>query len=330
MESPCARPVGQRRLRRVLRFSAARSNAGRGGEDIEGVRVIRFTVVEIGEGGTVACSRCSSEVRDTTFRPLDEVLADARRVCKAWDAGTGPNIVLAGAEPFAHPDLPRIVSGVVEAGCIRLAVDTDAIGLRSEGNATGALIAGVRHVRFSLLAGTEGVHDALCGVPGALDATRAGIRTFRSAADAQGLDVSLTAVVPVCRHNANDLPSAVAEAVECGADRVEIRITDGGMGLAAAIPWITAACDTGVVNGVWVEVEGVPFCMLEGYDLHLADAVRFRKGAKQPVCGECALDRVCGGAPIGASTDQLAELAPPVFAEALAAQALRARATGVR
>jgi MoaA/NifB/PqqE/SkfB family radical SAM enzyme len=159
--------------------------------------VIRFAVVDIGSGGAVSCTRCAAEMNQTSCRPLDDIIADARRICEAWGAGTGPNIVLAGAEPFAHPDLPGIVSGVIEAGCVRLAVETDAIGLHSPANATGALVAGVRHVRFTLLAGTEGVHDALCGAPGSFDATRVGIRSYRAAADAQGLDVSVTALMPV-------------------------------------------------------------------------------------------------------------------------------------
>jgi hypothetical protein len=224
--------------------------------------------------------------------------------------------------------LPRIVAGVTEAGCARLAVDTDAVALLSPANAGGALVAGVRNVRFTLLAGTEGVHDALAGTPGVFDAVRDGVRSYLSAAGAQGFAVSVTALVPVCRHNANDLPAAVGVAVESGADRVEVRVVDGGMDLAQAIPWITAACDTGVVNGVWVEVEGVPFCLMPGYDLHLADVVLARAGMKQPACGECALDDVCGGAPEGASTDQLAALTAPTFAATLAAQVARARATG--
>lgn len=292
--------------------------------------MIRFIDVPIGAESSVSCTRCSPDPREVSFRPGEDVVAEARAVCEAWSGGTGPNIRLTGAEPFAHADLPRIVSDVIEAGCVRLALDTDAVALRSSDNAGGALAAGVRHVRFTLLAGTEGVHDALVGVPGEFDAVREGIRSYRASADAQGLDVSITAVVPVCRHNVNDLPVAVGVAVECGADRVEARITDGGMDLRPAVPWITAACDTGVVNGVWVEIEGVPFCLLPRYDLHLADAVRERPGAKQPVCGDCELSAVCAGAPKGASTDQLALLAPPAFAGILAPRVTRARATGVR
>jgi hypothetical protein len=293
--------------------------------------MIRFVDVAVGEGARVHCSRCApSAVVEPVFRPADDILAEAAGVCASWSAGAGPNVRLAGAEPFAHPDLPRIVSGVIGAGCRRLALDTDAAGMRSETNARGALVSGVRHIRCTVLAGTEGLHDALSGVPGLFDATRAGMAAFRAVSEAEGLDVSVTTMVPVCRHNVSDLPAAVAVAVESGADRIEIVLTDGGIDLDSAVRWITAACDTGVVNGVWVEVAGLPICALPGYDLHLADAVRAREGSKSPVCASCALDAVCGGAPSGASVDQLSALAPPVGAATLAAGLRRARAGEVR
>jgi hypothetical protein len=290
--------------------------------------VIPFVEVAIGEGSRVVCTRCGGAPAEPTFRPADEVVAEATAACRAWKRGPGPNVRLTGAEPFAHPELPRIVAGVTDAGCRRLGIDTDAVGMRSVANAHGALVAGVRHVRFTVLAGTEGLHDALAGTPGLLDATREGIASYRQAAAEEGLDVSITAAVPICRHNLSELPSAVAVAVECGVERVEVRLSDGGVEIASAIPWTTAACDTGVINGVWVEVEGIPFCLLPGYDLHVADAVRARAGAKPPVCRECALDGVCGGAPADASTDQLAALTPPAFATQLAPRIARARAAG--
>ena len=245
--------------------------------------------------------------------------------CALWDGMPGPNIRLIGAEPFGHPELPALVAAATEAHCRRLCLDTDAIALRSPQNAGGSLMAGVRHLRWTILGGTPGVHDALYGEPGALDASVEGIRSFTSIASDEALAISVTAVVPVCRHNARDLPAAAGLAVDAGVDRILLRVEDGGLDLASALPWIVAACDTGVVNGVWVEVEGVPFCLLPGYDLHLADAVRERPGAKPPLCATCALDRVCAGAPAGASADQLALLTPPSFAAKLAASVARAR-----
>jgi hypothetical protein len=263
-----------------------------------------------------------------SYRPLDEVAAEIEDICAAWEGLPGPNVALTGAEPFGHPELPVLVSAAREAGCRRVCLDTDAAALRTTQNSGGSLMAGVRHLRWALLGGTPGVHDALLGTPGALGASVEGIRSFLSIAVAEDVPVSVSAVVPVCRHNVHDLPAAAGIAVDAGVGRVLLRVEDGGMDLASALPWIVAACDTGVVNGVWVEVEGIPFCLLEGYDLHLTDAVRQRPGAKTPVCAGCALDRACAGAPAGASVDQLALLAPPPFAARLVTSVLRARGTG--
>jgi hypothetical protein len=292
--------------------------------------VIRFADVAVGSGGEVRCSRCHGEQQPVSYRPTAEIVAEIAMTCEAWNEPPGPNVALTGAEPFGHPDLPALVGAAVDAHCRRLCLETDAVAMRSSQNAGGSLMAGVRHLRWTILGGTPGVHDVLLGTPGALDLSVEGVRSFRSIAAEESIPVSVTTVVPVCRHNVHDLPAAAGLAVDAGADRVLLRVEDGGLDLTAALPWIVAACDTGVVNGVWVEVEGVGFCLLPGYDLHLSDAVRDREGAKQPVCNECRLDAVCAGAPVGASADQLGTLAPPVFAECLAASVLRARGTGER
>lgn len=287
--------------------------------------MIRFAEVAVGRGGGVRCSRCYPASEGVSYRDAAEVLAEVSAVCALWDEPPGPNIAFTGAEPFGHPELPALVASAVEAHCRRVCLETDAVACGSPQNAGGSLMAGVRHLRWTILGGTPGVHDALVSDPGAIDASVEGVRTFRAVAADRGLDVSVTAVVPVCRHNVHDLPAAVLVAVRAGADAVRLRVEDGGLDLGTAVPWLVAACDTGVVNGVWVEVEGVPFCLMPGYDLHIADAVRARPGSKQPACGSCAIDPLCAGAPVSASADQLALLAPPPFAPALASGVMRSR-----
>jgi hypothetical protein len=223
-------------------------------------------------------------------------------------------------------DLPAIVSGTIEAGVSRLRLEVDGGAFARPGNAEGALGAGVRHVQVTLLGGTEGIHDALAGGPGAFDAAIAGMAAFGAAVETAGVDAVATVLVPVCRHNVGDLPAAVGAAVGIGATSVLLRVEDGGIDLAAATPWLLAACDTGVVNRVWVEVEGVPFCMLPGYDLHLASTVRSAPGTKPaPVCSTCALDAVCSGGPVGASAETMSPFAPPEGAERLAEAVCRSR-----
>jgi len=149
---------------------------------------------------------------------------------------------------------------------------------------------------------------------------------FGQAVRASGADAIATVLVPVCRHNAADLPAAVGAAVGAGATSVLLRVEDGGIDLKSATPWILAACDTGVVNGVWVEVEGVPFCMLPGYDLHLASTVREARGSKPvSVCRACALDPVCSGGPVDASAETMSPFSPPPGAKRLAEAVSRSR-----
>ena len=92
-----------------------------------------------------------------------------------------------------------------------------------------------------------------------------------------------------------------------------------------AVPWLKAACDTGVVNGVWVDVEGVPFCLLPAHALHVASCVREVAGAKPPTCAECPLDAVCGGGVPEAGASVLGSFRVPPDAEALAEAVSRAR-----
>jgi hypothetical protein len=287
--------------------------------------VIRFVDVRVGEGDAVACSRCGATPVGAAFRPTADVVAQIVAAVESWSGGAGPNVALGGADALGHPELPVLVAAAMEAGVARLRLDTDGAALQSPRNAAGSVAAGVRHVRVTILAGTPGVHDALAGGPGRLDALGAGVRTFLDAAAEQDAEVCVTAVVPVCRHNARDVPSAVAHAARIGCASTTLLVTDAGLDLAGARASITAACDTGVVNGMWVEVDGAPFCAMRGWDLHVADTVRERAGAKAPACAECALDGVCGGGPAEASAEMLAGFAAPADAAAMAGRVARAR-----
>ena len=292
--------------------------------------MIRFVEIAVGTGGAVRCARCHGATAPVRYAAALGVARDIEDAVGSWSGAPGPNIALTGPDPFGHPDLPALVSAAVRAGAQRLRIHTPAAALRSAQNAAGCIGAGVRHLSFALLGGTAGVHDALVDEPGSLDALTAGVRSYRAAAEAEDLAVCVTAVIPACRHNLRDLPAAVGCAVDIGADAVLVRVEDGGADLSHALPWLAAACDTGVVNGVWVELWGVPFCMLEDHDLHLTDVVRERAGSKSPVCAECALDPWCGGGPPDSSSEIVGALRPPRFAQRLAPSVARAREGALR
>jgi MoaA/NifB/PqqE/SkfB family radical SAM enzyme len=231
--------------------------------------LLRFAEVSLGSGGLPACTRCSTR---GTFEPRQgaEVTAEALAVIESWDCsayGPGPNLSFVDAEPFLHRELPAIVFAAAEAGASRIRLCTGGEALSVSENAGGVLHAGVRHIEIVLLGGRL-EHDRLAGRPGAFEALEHGTRVLGEAAGVRGTHIALTGRVPVCRHNLEDTPSAVAALAGLGASAVVLEVSDeAGMSVDAS-SWLSSACDTGVVNGTWVSVASAR-AIPSVHDLHL-------------------------------------------------------------
>jgi hypothetical protein len=87
------------------------------------------------------------------------------------------------------------------------------------------------------------------------EAVVSGTRAFLDAAKHAEATVAISAEVAVCRHNADDLPGIVAAFGKAGVGCVTFFQDAGAAPAPASVAtMLAAACDTGVVNGVWVEV----------------------------------------------------------------------------
>ena len=284
--------------------------------------MLEFANIVLGESGAPRCARChraeAEAIRDASI--MLEAIGEATR---AWPDGPGPNLSFVGAEPFHHPALFELLDASVAAGASRIRLESDAHGLMAAETAERALRAGVRHLRFPLLASTAELHDSLTGRRGSLNDTIAGVGSFIDAARQSGTAVHVTARVPVCRHNLHDTADIVALAKKTGAKSVHLTIDDSDLDVRQAAPWLEAACDTGVVYATWVEVEGVPYGCACGWELHLASLYREVAGHKPDACRECPLAEVCSGAMPGASARVLATFAPPPDAAHIAERIAR-------
>jgi hypothetical protein len=280
--------------------------------------VLRFVEIALGESGSSRCRRCHGAVTET-LRDAAEIVADVTRVAQLWPKGPGPNVAFTGVEPFHHPGLRSIVEAAAQAGAERIRLDSDAIALGSPDTARASIEDGVRHLQFGLLGSVAVLHDALAGGARAFDGTIRGATAFSEVASGLGVRVQVSARVPVCRHNLQDLPAIVTTAAKAGASVVKLVVEDERLELATAAPWVEAACDTGIVHATWVEVEGMPFGPAAGWELHLASIYHRVGGEKTALCATCPLDTVCGGATPGAGSNVTSIFAPPVEAARMAA-----------
>lgn len=214
------------------------------------VALIAFTEIVLGQGGLPACSQCRPE-RPIRMRSVADVASDVGEAVASWGHGPGPNVALAAAEAFLHPELPAIVGHARESGVRRLMITTGGEALSVGDNAAGSLDAGVRQVELVLLAGEPQFHDGLTGRPGTFEAACSGARAFRTAAATRGCEVNLAGRVPACVHNAQQVAAAVGVlgGLGCSTVAVELGESDGFLPDAS---WLASVADTGMVNRAWV------------------------------------------------------------------------------
>lgn len=218
--------------------------------------MLDFVRIEVGAGKPLGCTLCSA-ADSAAYHPTADIATEVGVVAAEWSGAPGPNVALVGPEPFAHPELPALVAACVEAGAERIAVETDGAALSISANAAGVLLAGVHHLRVTILDSDPERGDLLGGRAGRTRDALAGVRTYLAAAEEAGIAVVLTAVVPVCEHNIRELPDTIARIAAGGFHAARLQTT--GEVPAGASALIGAACDTGMVNRLWVEVDpGLP------------------------------------------------------------------------
>lgn len=216
----------------------------------KGACVLEFVEIPVGAGASLRCARCGA-APEPAYHATADVAARIAAVAADWTVGPGPNLTLTGPEPFDHPALPDLVIACQTAGVERICIETDGRALAIPANAEGAVGAGVTHMRVRLLSADPGTADKVSGRPGLLAATGAGVAAVRAAAERQGVMVVITAAVPVCAHNLDTVPATVGQLSAWGVDAV--RLLAAGALPARSADILAAACDTGMVNRLWVE-----------------------------------------------------------------------------
>lgn len=215
--------------------------------------MLRFDSIRVGDGEPLHCLHCAQGV-PSAYHSAAAIAERIRAATAAWEGHPGPNVVLTGPDPFGHPELPALIAACAEAGAERIALETDGGALGAYRNAEGVFRAGVRHLWLRVLAAGP-LGDELSGHRDLGASVKAGLRTYLDVADRDGAVAAVTALVPVCCHNLAVLPATVAALASWGVHAVRLSSTSAPLPSSAA-GVIAAACDTGMVNRLWVETDG--------------------------------------------------------------------------
>ena len=226
--------------------------------------VFTFREILLGTGGVASCVQCARGAEAPSEGPREGPRPRAGEEILAEIAGLPAevrDVALTGFEPFAHPDLPRLVAAVCERaqklGGGRLMLQTDGGALAVGDNAQGAARAGARVFEIVYHSGDADADDALTGRPGLARARQAGIAELRRVAQAEpDLRLMVCGVARLCRHGSRGaaLESIAQAAVRDGLDA--LRICADGSGAAPDAAQLARAAEVLVPAGVWLFGDG--------------------------------------------------------------------------
>lgn len=170
-----------------------------------------FELQSLGEGGIAPCKKCVNP--SPTPYPLNTLLN------KAFDA---ENYLFYGFEPFAHPELVTLLSSPELSKVTRLGIMTDGGALASPQNAAGVLSSGVRVFEIVLRGGDALTHEGITARPGLFNAALKGIANLKRSAAEQNIEIFITGLAEICRHNEHALIEIVRCFVEAGVDAIRV------------------------------------------------------------------------------------------------------------
>ncbi|PKQ29415.1 MAG: hypothetical protein CVT60_05430 [Actinobacteria bacterium HGW-Actinobacteria-10] len=216
--------------------------------------MLDFALVRTGTGQPVTCRRCSG-VPDARTGDGDAIAAALDAVLAIAGSAGAPDILFAGGEPLALDEFVSLLATARTAGSRRIGAVTGGAPLADDDDAATFVRDGLRHLHVPLLGPDAAAHDALLGSSG-FDASLAGMRAFRGAGAEQGVRTALYGRIPVCSHTAPGLPETVSVFAREGAIAVALQVRPEA-DVRRIAPWLVAAFETGLTNGVWVWIEGV-------------------------------------------------------------------------
>ncbi|MCL2332748.1 MAG: hypothetical protein FWC54_04605 [Actinomycetia bacterium] len=209
-----------------------------------------FQLISLGAGGVAPCAQCArvADVPAASREPrkTEAVLAELAEIRQA-------DVAFGGFEPFAHPDLPRLIAAARDRGACRLLLQTDGGALAQGGNAEGAAAAGVRVFEIVYHAGDEDADDTCTGRPGLARARREGIAALhRVAAQHPDWHLMICGRATLCRHAGRGaaLTGIAQAAVRDGLDALRIQARDPGAVPAAT--QLDAAAEILTPSGIWL------------------------------------------------------------------------------
>ncbi|RJQ56116.1 MAG: radical SAM protein [Actinobacteria bacterium] len=213
--------------------------------------------------------------------------------------GSVDSLELYGGEPALRQDLTDLIGEAKQRGWRRVKMTTNARAFADPQAVISTMQAGVRVFEVKLLGHVPQLHDALTQSPGSFMETIQGLSNLHNVQVPKEVKTFVGVRVGVGAVNYPYLPQIVSFIMQVGADRVTLSLDDPQAHMSDVAASLKAAIDTGLVNSTWVQTEGVPPCLMGGYEHHVHESFGIVEGERERCepCAACAYSTCAGIAP---------------------------------
>lgn len=235
-------------------------------------------------------------------------------------AGGAVGVVITGGEPTLHKQIVKIAKAARDLGYTLIQVQSNGRTFCYEDFCKRLIDAGVNEFGPSLHGSTAKIHDYLTGAPGAFMQTISGMRNLKK------LKQRVITNSVITKTNYRDLPDLARLLVALGVDQFQFAFMHMSGRAGENKEWLTArksliepyvkkALDVGIKAGKTVMTEAIPYCLMGGYEKHVAEQIiprtriydadcvipdytrtRIDEGkARGPLCEQCDWRSSCEG-----------------------------------
>lgn len=207
------------------------------------------------------------------------------------------NVAFYGGDPTLRSDLFEIIHEAKTNGYRRIKLITNGRAFSDIQYLYHIINSGCYLFEIKLWGSNPSLHDHITQTAGSFWETIQGLENLAGLPDEKFVCVR----IPICKENYTDLENCVSTALNFGVNRIILSLQDYKMAFNQVLPHIKNAINISIFNRIWIQTEGMPFCIMQGLEQHIGEILNglntmYEKTFKHhEYCIQCIYKELCPG-----------------------------------
>jgi len=242
-------------------------------------------------------STCNNKCLHCSIREKDSSKTDLSSILSSLKEKTEENVSLYSGDPTLRSDLFEIIRAAKRDSYRRIKLLTNGRAFSDIQFLDQILRAGCNLFEITLWGSNPSLHDYLTQTSGSFWETIRGLENLAGLAG----DRFVCIRIPVCKENHSDLENCVTTALSFNVNRIILSFQDDRLSFKQVLPHINNAINISIFNRIWIQTEGIPFCIMLGLEQHIGEilaglnTIYSKTFQHHNCCIQCIYKDICPG-----------------------------------